>query len=558
MKRRLAAILAADVVAYSTLMNEDEAGTLTALRAHRSTVFNPAVASHGGRVFKVMGDGALVEFPSVVEAVEAALAIQQQTTAGDGHIQLRIGINLGDVIVDGDDMYGDGVNVAARLEAMAKPGGICISGIVQESVGNKVEAAFADGGEHEVKGLPHPIRVWRWPADAAEPRSRAGHTQDAIPIILVEEFSHSGDAKASAELAEELRSEIVDALAHRTGVRVAMPTEGGGEPTYVLKSRCRVAGERCRLHLSLTIAANGESFWSTKIDREITDLFGFLDEAVAEISSALRTHINAYAGAVYAAHPDEDLTVQQLLSKAAFHFYRTDMKSVAISRKTMAAAIAQAPENPMALAMQAYAIMQTVPMALERVEDIDADAAISFADRSVNHGSNIDFTFRNRGRIRLWLRRDHEGCRADVRRSLAINPFYHMAREDQALADVFGGHIQRGIDQLETLLRTAEIEPWHTPYQNSMLGLAYALTGNNRAAIDYARNGYEQRPLVPIHALAYAAAASGDSFLAQSAAFRAMIDHHELTIGDADRFPFGSESDTAAVAEMLRRSGLRE
>ncbi len=160
--RRHAAILAADVVGYSRLMGEDEAGTLAALRAHRAEIFDPVIAERGGRLVKLMGDGALVEFPSVVEAVEAALAIQRKVEAArDSRIRLRIGINLGDVIIDGDDIYGDGVNVAARLEALAEPGGICISSIVHESVGNRIETEFADAGEHEVKGIDRPIQVWQ-------------------------------------------------------------------------------------------------------------------------------------------------------------------------------------------------------------------------------------------------------------------------------------------------------------------------------------------------------------------------------------------------------------
>ncbi|HUS54176.1 MAG TPA: adenylate/guanylate cyclase domain-containing protein [Thermohalobaculum sp.] len=162
-QRRLSAILAADVVGYSTLMAADEAGTLAALRAHRTEIFDPETEKRGGRIVKLMGDGVLVEFPSVVDAVECALAIQAALAEQGGPIRLRIGINLGDVIIDGDDIYGDGVNVAARLEALAEPGGICIASIVQESIGNRVEVEFADAGEHEVKGIKRPIRVFRWP-----------------------------------------------------------------------------------------------------------------------------------------------------------------------------------------------------------------------------------------------------------------------------------------------------------------------------------------------------------------------------------------------------------
>src|SRR5450755_3082388 len=153
--RRLAAILAADVVGYSRMMGADEAGTLSALKRHRESVFDPAVARHKGRVVKLIGDGTLVEFGSVVDAVSCALAIQRAVKAAapaDG-IRLRIGINLGDVIIEGDDIYGDGVNVAARLEPLAEPGGICVSSIVNESVGNRIDVRFTDGGDISIKNI---------------------------------------------------------------------------------------------------------------------------------------------------------------------------------------------------------------------------------------------------------------------------------------------------------------------------------------------------------------------------------------------------------------------
>jgi adenylate cyclase len=564
LERRLCTVLAADVVGYSRLMRLDEAGTLERLKSLRQEVLQPKIAERKGRVVKLMGDGLLAEFSSVVEAVQCAIEIQKASADREPHLsedrrlRLRIGLNLGDIIVEESDIYGDGVNVAARLETLAQPGGICVSGAVYDQIRNRIDVSFQDLGERQVKNIDQPLRVWCWPEASAKSKAEVNLGRDPIPLICVEAFSHGGDVDRSADLAEELRSEILDALAHRSGVRVALSAGGDEKPTYLLQGRCRVAGNRCRLHLFLTIAATGESFWSTKIDREIDDLSGFLDDVVARISTALRFHMNAYAGAVYASRPDSELTFQQLLSKAAFFFYRVDAKSVEISRGTMEAAVAKAPEHPMALAMHAYAIMQTVPLAMGRVADIDADAAVSFADRSVDHGSNVDFVFRNRARIRLWLRRDHEGCRADARRALSINPRYHAAKENLSLADVFGGHATRGATRLAALLREAETEPFHTPYRHSMFGIAYALAGDGRAAVDHAREGYEQRPFIPVHALAYAIAASEDGFLTGADEFHAMIDRHGLTVRDADRLPFASESDALAVADRLRRPGLPE
>lgn len=159
MRRRLAAILAADVVGYSRRMAEDEAATLDALKRQRDTLFAPEIERRGGRIFKLMGDGALAEFPSAIDAVQAALAVQ--TAMAGEEMKLRVAVHLGDVIHDGDDIYGDGVNIAARLEGLADPGGVCLSGVTQETVAAAVEAAFEDAGEHRVKNIDRPIRVWR-------------------------------------------------------------------------------------------------------------------------------------------------------------------------------------------------------------------------------------------------------------------------------------------------------------------------------------------------------------------------------------------------------------
>src|SRR6476660_9803049 len=166
--RRLAAILAADVVGYSRLMGADEEGTLAALKRHREAVFDPAVAAHHGRIVKLIGDGVIAEFGSVVDAVNCALSVQRSSagtpdqSASQPAIVLRIGINLGDVIIEGDDIYGDGVNIAARLEPLAEPGGICVSSIVNEGIGSRIDVRFQDSGDISVKNVDRPIRVWKW------------------------------------------------------------------------------------------------------------------------------------------------------------------------------------------------------------------------------------------------------------------------------------------------------------------------------------------------------------------------------------------------------------
>src|SRR5215813_7172743 len=201
--RKLAAILAADVVDYSRLMGADEEGTLAALKQHRQALFDPAVAAHNGRVVKLIGDGTIVEFASVIDAVNCALSVQRPAAPDGGAAQpaivLRIGINLGDVIIEGDDIYGDGVNIAARLEPLAEPGGICVSSIVNESVGNRIDVRCQDSGEISVKNIDRPIRVWKWHPSATTPntaRSNAAKPEASVAAasIAVLPFTNmSGD-----------------------------------------------------------------------------------------------------------------------------------------------------------------------------------------------------------------------------------------------------------------------------------------------------------------------------------------------------------------------------
>ncbi len=321
MQRKLAAILSADVAGYSGLMEADEAGTLERLKLNRTRIFDPCVAAHGGRTVKLMGDGALVEFPSVVAAVDCALAIQEATAdaqAGmDGaRITYRIGINLGDVIVDGDDMYGTGVNVAARLQALAPVGGIAVSATVRDHVAGKVPCAFENMGEHGVKSLEQPVHVYMLrPSGAAAPELRRPQAERRASVCVLPFVNMSGDPEQeyfSDGISEDIITDLskVSALwvaARNTafafkGKSIDIPQVARQlKVSHVLEGSVRKAGGRVRITAQLIDGATGGHVWAERYDRDLSDIFALQDDISQAVVAALKLKLL----------PDEKRAIEQ-------------------------------------------------------------------------------------------------------------------------------------------------------------------------------------------------------------------------------------------------------
>ena len=306
-QRRLAAILAADVVGYSRLMGQDEAGTLAAVRKLRAEVIEPKIAEHQGRLFKTTGDGFLAEFPSVVNAVACAAAIQKAMAARnadqpeDRQIQLRIGVHLGDVIAEGGDVYGDGVNVAARIEGLAPPGGVAVSAMVHDNIGSRLDLAFEDMGEQQLKNIARPMRVYRL-ATASRHATQAVTVERTKPSIAVLPFTNmSGDAEQEY-FSDGITEDIITELSRFRNLFViarnssftykgrAVDVKKVGQElgvAYVLEGSVRRAGNRVRITAQLIDAETGSHVWADRFDRELTDVFAVQDEITRRIASTL-------------------------------------------------------------------------------------------------------------------------------------------------------------------------------------------------------------------------------------------------------------------------------
>jgi adenylate cyclase len=327
-QRRLAAILAADVVGYSRLMEQDEADTLSALKARRQDVLAPVVAQHNGRVVKLMGDGVLVEFGSAVDAVQCAIELQKgfieanQGVPEARQIALRMGINLGDVIVEGTDLYGDGVNVAARLEGLAEPGGIYISGSVYDQVKRKLSSSFDELGPHVVKNIAEPVQVYRVRTGDREAAQSTAQTQTKPSIAVLPFANMSGDAEQqyfSDGITEDIITELsrfrsLFVIARNSSFQYrekAMDMQRVGRELgvrYVVEGSVRKMADKVRITAQLIDAPSANHLWSERYDLELKDIFAVQDELVRAICGVIPGQLDRFAVEALRRKPPDNLT----------------------------------------------------------------------------------------------------------------------------------------------------------------------------------------------------------------------------------------------------------
>ena len=476
MGRRLAAILSADMVGYSKRMAEDEDGTLAVLKAHRRDLFDPAVVRYHGRIVKLIGDGVLVEFPSVVEAVQCAISVQQALSEGKAsEVNLRIGINLGDVIIDGDDIYGDGVNIAARLEAIAEPGSVCISSTVYEQIRHKLDAEFFSLGKIALKNISEPIEAWLWSPSGRQHKALAsrGLTLPDKPSIAVLPFANKSGEQEQDYFADGISDDIVTGLSKCRWLfviaRNSTETYKGtitdvrsvGQELgvrYVLEGSVRKIGNRVRIASQLIDAITGVHLLAERYDRDLINIFELQDDitqsVVAAIEPALR---KAEIDRIKRKRPD-DFDAYDLYLRALAHMYKVKPEDRAAALNFIEQALKIDPDYAEAHGVAAWcyfakSLWEGSPP--EPYKEVMLEHV-----RQVQQLQPEDASTLAHAAISLALATgDYASALVMIDRAISINPSSAHAYGHGSVISTWAGNYEKSIEFSERALRLSPFDP---------------------------------------------------------------------------------------------------
>ena len=514
MERKLAAILAADVVGYTRLMGNDEAGTLARLTALREQVLEPVIAEHRGRVVKLMGDGFLVEFASIVDAVACALAWQDAVSEHeregdeDARFCFRIGLNLGDVIVEGDDLYGDGINIAARLEALAAPGGICLSGDAYRQAKGKIDAEFEDLGDHELKNVAEAVRVYRIASAGDTPTGITVATPPLPdkPSIAVLPFKNLSGDSDQEYFADGVAEDIITALSRNRwlmviarnssftykGQSVDMKQVGAQlGALYVLDGSVRMGGDRVRIAVQLIDARSGKQMWAERYDRVLEDIFTVQDEVTEAIVAAIAPELGKAEQQRATAKTPENLDAWGLYQRGMWHLYRRTKDDLTESRRLFEAALSLDPGLCPACSGLVDAYYYEVVLGLTDSAADNRDKALDIARKAVELDPDDAAAHCAMGKARI-MRREHALAVPDLRLAIDLNPSLAWAHYGLGAASVFSGDAEHAVSHLEDAIRLSPRDQ-HMGSFMVRLAEAYLLKRDDQRAVEWARKALQQQ-----------------------------------------------------------------
>ena len=485
MEHRFAVILCADVVGYSRLMGADEEGTLAALKAVRRDLVDPKINEHKGRIVRTMGDGLLAEFNSVVDAVRCAIGIQcglpelGTETPVDHRIRFRMAINMGDVIADGDSIYGDGVAVASRMESLAEPGGINVSRAVRDQVRDRLPIAFEDLGEHQVDNIVRPIRIFRIGLDevTASPTSVVSKRIVAPPekpAVVVLPFQNlGGDSEAQFfldSLAEDLITQLARArwfsvVARNTSFRYKGRTIDSKQLTrdlgvrYVVEGSLRKAANRVRIGCQLVEATSGQHLWAERFDGTFEDSFDLQDKVIETVIGSVAPALRDAEIERARRKPEANQDAYDLTLRAIMPAFAETKEDNAEALRLLAHVREMDPANPAANALAAWCLQERHLMDWPAVEEHDREAAKRMARAVIAAGSDDPAALAVAGAVRATLTRDHALAMSAVDRAVMVNPSSAFVLGFAALTRCLCGAYDRAIEHAERAIRLSPSEP---------------------------------------------------------------------------------------------------
>jgi adenylate cyclase len=621
-KRKLSAVLSADVKGYSRLMGQDEAGTVNRLKEYRA-VMADLIRQYRGRVIDSPGDNILAEFASVVDATECAVKVQQELKnrnaelPNDSRMEFRIGINLGDVIEDGERIYGDGVNIAARIESLAEAGGICISGTSYDQVKNKLNLGYKNLGEHSVKNIAEPVRVYRvltepeaagkvigekrkakrWIALAAaivlilvmggmaswfyylrqspkhEPASldRMAFPLPDKPSIAVLPFDNLSEESNQEYIADGLTENIIAALSNISEmlviarnstfvykdkpVKIQQVSEELGV-RYVLEGSVQKSGDNLRISAQLIDATTGYHLWAKRYDRNLKDLFVLQDEITLKIISALRVKLTEGEQARLNDKSTDNLDSFLKVQEGYPYFFRFNEESNIKARQMFEEALALDPENATACTMLAWTYLMEVRSGWSKSPGRSMEQTVELAQKALALNDTLGATHSLLGHIYLD-KRQYEKAIAEAERAVALNPNGADAHAHLGKTLNYVGRWQEAIALLKKAIRINPIPPnWYL----FMLGQSYSFVGQYGEAIAMYKTVLQRNPddFSALIGLAAVYGASGREEKARAAVAEILRIEPKFSLERAaEESMYKNQADTESMIDSLRRAGLK-
>ena len=585
MERRLAAIVCADVAGYARMMGADEAGTHAAFKAHRSAIY-PVILNHGGRIVKNTGDGFLLEFPSIVGAIESAIAMQTLMAERNTHLpadrvmRFRLGVHMGDVIADEDEVFGDGVNIAVRLEAVAVPGGVAVSEKAHQEASKHLSVELVDAGSHRFKNIEEPVHVWAWEPGGSETSGRKPNepskstsnlpAQYRTAIVGVLPFANLTDS-TDEYFSDGLTEDLIHALSLQSFYRVLSRSstftfKGKGlsarliareiDATYLIQGSVRRSGTKIRVTAELIAPETGEQLWTGRYDRDMGDLFALQDELTTNLSAALAPEIYRAEASHPARSSSTDLTAWDRFLRGLSHYYLQTKEDFESSIALFREAIALDPTLAIARAYLGTILVQGVQYGWIRSTSELWAEAMSLAESSVRLDPRSSFAFSILSYMHA-MDGNHEAALDAARKAVKLNPYDMGARGVLGICHLVAGEHREAIELFSMAVQRGNSDPRYK--WAALNAFSHYLLGQYDASLSWAREALYLNP-VHLQMLTVRAAALAQSGRAEEAANATEVlltNYPGLTVEKHLRnFRWKAPADIAHYRDGLLKAGV--